>query len=911
MALLSTKTHVPPLTSNLVARPQLFSSLDTLLQPGYKIAIVSAPAGFGKTTLVSQWLRTVPSSFRISWYSVDENDNTLIRFFSYIIAALNNADPSIGVDFFELAEAHPDLTADELTSYMLNQIAASPVNLLLVIDDTHFITSPDIHQALAMLINHLPANLRLVLAGRVDPSMPLARLRARGQLVEIRTQDLRFNVDETQTLLKHTGRLTNPDNSIAEVLNRSTEGWAAGLQMTILALHSEMQQKGGEPEEILNWFDRELNGSHRYILDYLVEEVLNGKPQKVRDFLLRTCMLERFNAELCTALYVEGASVAELQSMLEDLEHANLFIIPLDNHREWYRYHHLFADMLKKQLLHLHPGLEAELHRRAAHWFEQHKMIDEAIKHAYQTKEVAFAQMLVEKYTLDFILRGQITTAMRWLDGFSNEVLLSSPRLCLNRAWALTFTSKTEAAAPILQQTEVLLRNNNEPSSSLKSEIYGLQSFQKSIYGETTEAIHLAQLALKHSPIENTFLQCSSRLFLAIALVRNGKINEAMQTYQLLQSTCKDEDGLAGLAMLEADFLQFTAVYLNSRGETKQAIQLLKEAIRTFENSVTGNRMAATIYLYVGLGKILYTGNQLEEAESTLKVGLSIDSLSLSLAAIDGWLTLWWVKIGQKDYNAARTILNNLESAVKHCDEKIKRLVFLPAALQDLLEGNIPSSADRLKQLGFSDDVEAALANVSDSELMSWRANEYFVYARLLAAQGKSELGLQVLNRMAQAAETFGLDWVLYRTWITQAAIYYHDQQEEIAMEITAKLLEKTAQSVFGAVQIYLSTGEPARSLLLEAKRRSFQPEHVNNLLAAFPAQPPPEAIPNSPETLSEREIEVLTLMAEGLKNQEIADRLVVSLNTVRYHSKNIFGKLGVDNRTAAVAHAREMYLFK
>ncbi len=911
MSLLLTKNHVPILKQNLVTRPRLYSSLDKILQPGQKLVVISAPAGFGKTTFISQWLRSIPGSYRVGWYSLDEKDNTLPRFFSYIVAALRNADPIIGTGFAEEVEAHPELRADELIAYTVNQVAESSNNILLIIDDVHFINSSEIYKALEILIEHLPSNLRLVLAGRVDPSIPLSRWRARGQLIEIRTPDLRFTQDETGYLIRQSAILMSTEDSVIDSLTSSTEGWAAGLHMALLAFQAELKSEGGEPDKILEALVHKLSGSHRYILDYLLEEVLNRESLKVREFLLRTCILERFNADLCAQLCAEETSTLEVQKMLEDLDRANLFIVPLDNHRQWFRYHHLFADMLKKQLKHNHNGLDLELHRKAANWFEKHQMIDEAIEHAHQTSDEQFTKTLLEKHALDFILRGQITTAVRWLNSLSDETILSSPRLCLDRAWVLTFTSQTEVAKVFLNRAEVLIQDKSENALLNKCEILGLQSVQKCIYGELAEGLHLAQLAMQNSPVEDSFLQCSSRMFLAIALIRNGKFDEAMEQYRFIKSYFMDDRGLAGLALLEADFLQYAALSLNNRGETEQAVHLLEETIQIFEHTSTGNRKAATLYLYVGLGRILYTSNQLEKAESAIKTGLRIDSLSRSLTAIDGWVILWWVKIGQREYHSARSIIDHLESSFQNCDENIRRLVILPGALQDLLEGKIESAVKRMEQLGFSDDADGVLANKSDTDLMSWKVNEYFIYARVLAAQGKHLLGMRVLDRMAQAAQNTDMNWVLYRTWLTQAIIYSKNQQKDVAMAIMEKLLSKTSQAIFGAIQIFLSTGEEARNVLLEAQQQGIQPNYVQKLLDAFPSLTYSELIPDSPEILSEREVEVLRLLAEGMKNQEIADRLVVSLNTVRYHTKNIFGKLGVDNRTAAVARGRELTLFE
>jgi LuxR family maltose regulon positive regulatory protein len=639
-----------------------------------------------------------------------------------------------------------------------------------------------------------------------------------------------------------------------------------------------------------------LEGSHHYILDYLLEEVLSRESAPIREFLIRTCLLERFNADSCAALGLEGA-----QQTLTYLERANLFIIPLDGQRVWYRYHHLFADVLQKQLLHTRPGLAPDLHQRAANWFEAHGLVDEALTHTLQTGDPALPLDLVERHALETILQGRIATAARWLDSLPADALLTRPRLCLDRAWALTFTSQTEAALPYLERAEML-----DNTFEARAEIFGLQSYQKSIYGLTAEALRLARLALENSPPDHPFLQCSNRLFLASALVRNGKLDEALKEYRLIQPTCQLQI-LSGLALLEADFLQFVAMYLNARNQAKRAKALLRDAIQTFETAGAGNRQAAALYLYVGLGKILYIENQLAEAERTLEMGLQLEPLSLSLAAIDGWLTLWWVKTGQRDYRAARHILDDLEPAVRHCDEKISRLIQLPGALQDLLEGKITSATTRLENLGFSDQVDEALAQVSDSELMGWRSNEYFVYARVLAARGKSAASLRVLEHMARVAQAFGMDWLLYRTWITQAMVYLQTGQVEVAVDRLAHLLEKTSRLDSGAVQIYLSTGEPARALLKEAARRGLHPEHVARLLSEFPPEPFPARPSNLPEALTERELDVLRLMADGLRNQEIGEKLYISLNTIRYHTTNIFGKLAVDNRTAAVARAREL----
>jgi len=345
---------------------------------------------------------------------------------------------------------------------------------------------------------------------------------------------------------------------------------------------------------------------------------------------------------------------------------------------------------------------------------------------------------------------------------------------------------------------------------------------------------------------------------------------------------------------------------MNASNQGKAAKDLLTKAIQDFDTK-DRNRIAATIHLWVGLGKILYIQNQLAEAERVLEMGLQLDPLSLSLASVDGWLTLWWVKIGQGDYSAARRIIIDLEPSIRLRDEKINRLFIITGALQDLLEGNLPSAVHQIGRIGFTEDAGLALAKVSDSELIGWRSNEFLVYARVLAAQGKIQPSLQVLERMEKVTSAYGLHWIQYRTWITQALVYYQNNQIELAMEIMERLLKHTSRLDSDATRVYLSAGEPVRALLKEAFVRGIQPEYIVQLLAQFSPVLPVHQNHNLVENLSEREMEVLHLMAEGLRNQEIGQKLFISLNTIRYHTKNIFGKLEVSSRTAAVARAREL----
>lgn len=900
---LAAKTQIPVLSPHLVSRPNLHRLLDQCLQNSIQLALISASAGAGKTTLLAEWLQTIPSKWRICWLSLDEEDNHLTRFFSYLTEAIKRSIPGFMGGITSLIEANQTLSTEQIITYLIEQLMDVNNDLLIVLDDYHAILDSEIHQAVKLLIDHLPIHVRLVISGRVEPPLPLARLRARGQLVEVHTDDLRFSLQETASFLKYfpeVSGLISEENKLHQ-LNNSTEGWAAGLQMVALALRREISRHSGDSSKDIEKFIQALGGTHRFIFEYLLEEVLSHETENVRKFLLHTCVLKRFNPAQCVAI-MPTVSLSEARATLVYLERANLFIIPLDDRQEWYRYHHLFADMLEKQLLHNYPDLPPKIHRQVAIWLDQQGMMDEALEHALASGDNNLALDLLEKHTLETILQGKIASATGWMDRLPQEALMTRPRLCLDKAWALSFTTQTEAAIPYLEQAAILSRQK----PAIQAEILGLKSYGKGVYGLTQQAVHLAQQALDLSPADEPFLLCVNHLFLASALVRDGKLDNAMQTYHSIRSTCKSLHKFASLALIEADFLQYAAALMNASNQGKAAKDLLSKAIRDFE-AKDRNQNAATIHLWVGLGKILYIENQLAEAERVLEMGLQLDPLSLSLASVDGWLTLWWVKIGQGDYPAARRILVDLEPSIRHRDEKINRLFTFTGALQDLLEGNLPSAVRQMEHLGFTEDAGEALAKVSDSELIGWCSNEFLVYARILAAQGKIQPSLQVLERMEKVTSANGLHWIRYRTWITQALVYYQNNQIELAMEIMEPLLKQTSRLDSDATRVYLSAGEPVRALLKEAIVRGIQAEYVALLLAQFSPILPIHQNPNLVENLSEREMEVLHLMAEGLRNQEIGQRLFISLNTIRYHSKNIFGKLEVSSRSAAVARAHEL----
>ena len=527
--LLSTKLHIPHPHRELVHRPRLIERLDAGFQG--KLTLVSAPAGYGKTTLVSDWMTR--SQIPAAWLSLDASDNDLARFFSYLIAALQQIHPDIGADIQPILEtdADPPDEIEPLLTALVNDIATSASRFALVLDDYHVITKLRIHRALDFLFDHIPAGMHVVIISRADPPMPLGRLRVQRELTEIREADLRFTLDEATAFLNDLMGLALSNEDVVN-LEARTEGWIAGLQLAALTLQGRPDQH----DQVVA-----ITGSHRHLIDYLVHEVMSRQPEEVRTFLLRTSILEQFNASLCDAVLDEGRNRSK--EILEKLERAHLFLIPLDYRREWYRYHHLFADFLRQRLHETQPEIVPELYIRASQWYEANGMVDQAIQHALAGDDVTRAAQLLDDNVQTFILSSAaVNRVIRWANRLPVEARSKFPRLCIYHAWALQFEYQLEAAESTLTLAETHLAEpgvlpKSFPASQITSHAAAVRVYMALHRAEFDRAVDLALAALRALPEEDTdqvrILRGAITLGLGIGYFELGRMEAA---YQALQS---------------------------------------------------------------------------------------------------------------------------------------------------------------------------------------------------------------------------------------------------------------------------------------------------------------------------------------------------------------------------------------
>jgi LuxR family maltose regulon positive regulatory protein len=529
LTLLTTKLYIPPPLPNLVERPRLVKRLDEGLRLGHRLTLISAPAGFGKTTLVSDWLRK--TDFPVAWLSLDESDNDPARFLIYFIAALSRVEgtgSTFGKGALTMLQSSQPPATDVVLTALINEVAAFPDRIILVLDDYQTIASSSVDDALTFLLENLPPRMHLVIATREDPHLPLARLRAQGQLTELRATDLRFSSSEAAEFLNQAMDLDLSTEHIA-ALEARTEGWIAGLQLAAISMQGRKDATS---------FINSFSGSHRFILDYLIEEVLGQQSEHVQTFLLQTAILDRLTGSLCDA--VCGASCEDTgqddgRTTLEMLEHANLFLVPLDEERRWYRYHHLFADLLRQRLHQTQPDWVPALHRRASGWYQDHGFVDEAIEHALRGEDFTRAAHLIEKYADALWQRGEHITVSNWTNALPDSLVRERPYLCVYHAWALQLTGQFDAAEARLSAAEEALtsfcQENDADAKTIRGHVHSHRAYLTFIRGEHAKTINYARQALEQLPPEATVIRTQTALYLGVAYRFQGELQAALDIF--------------------------------------------------------------------------------------------------------------------------------------------------------------------------------------------------------------------------------------------------------------------------------------------------------------------------------------------------------------------------------------------
>jgi ATP/maltotriose-dependent transcriptional regulator MalT len=904
--LLATKLHVPRSRPGLVARPRLLARLAEGMERD--LVLLCTPAGFGKTSLMAEWARAAQRP--VVWLSLDDGDNDPARFWRHIAAALDPVHPGIAGRVAALLPGLPPASLEAVVTTVVNELAEVADEVVLVLDDYHLVHAQLVHASLGFLLEHLPESLRLVLASRADPPLPLARLRARGQLAELRERDLRFTQEEAAALLREAAGPEVSEAAVAALAGR-TEGWAAGLQLAALSLRGHPDPAG---------FVATFSGSHRYVLDYLAEEVLDRQPEPLRRFLLQTSVLERLSGPLCDAVTGRAGS----QQLLEQVEAANLFLVPLDEVRGWWRYHQLFADLLQARLLQERPGAVPGLHRAAAAWCEDHGLADDAVRHALAAGDAAWAARLIEQHFDRFLRRAEEATVDRWLQTLPAELVRSRPRLRHAQAvWALLGGRMEEAESLLADAEQALAASEDEPYepsvgraasvvANLPAAIALVRAELARRRGDAERVATFGQQALGLLTENDRALRLHADWVLAVADWQGGRLAEAEHALEGVVA----EQRAAGEGYLAVRPACDLGQVRRARGHLSAALRIYQQALESA--SEDGRPLPFAGLAQVGMAEVLYERGELEAALAHATEGARLCrqlayTLSTPLPLVAALAILTWIRQAQGDPAGALHAMGEAE--------RIK----LSSAVVDLFN---PVPALRARLALAHGEVTEAVRWAQDSGLdpddpLSYpREREYIMLVRVLVATGERGRALGLLERLRSLAVAQGRVGSIIQVLVLQAVALESSGDERAALAALAEALALAAPE--GYLRVFVDEG-PALAALLRrlvttpAKARAVQvpPAYLGRLLDAFElagqAIIPPGGRPADvlAVPLSARELEVLALLSTGNPNQAIAEELVITLDTVKRHVTHIFEKLGVTNRTQAVIRARELGLLR
>jgi LuxR family transcriptional regulator, maltose regulon positive regulatory protein len=891
-SLVYTKLRPSQARPELVARPQLTAKLER--EPGRKLTLISAPAGFGKTTLLVEWLKEREDGDRsVAWVSLDEGDNDPVRFLSYLVAALRR---TVGEEFGEgvlaaLRSPEPPRMEAVLGAFV-NELADLPGEVGVVLDDYHVIDSESVHRIVSFLLEHLPPNVHLVVSTRIDPPLPLVRLRARNQMTELDAADLTFTPEEAASFLHTVMGLDLSAEDVA-ALEERTEGWIAGLQLAALSMRERKDVSG---------FIRSFSGSHRDVLDYLAEEVLERQPGQVREFLLVTSIAEHLTGTLCDA--ITGHS--DGQEMLERLERENLFVVQLDEERRWYRYHHLFADFLRGRLKRESPESAGELHLRASGWYKGNGHLAEAIGHALSAPDHDLAARLIEEGVEGAVERGEGTTALRWLEALPTEAKRLRPRLFVEHAVALVITGRPDDAEPLLKEAERAAEGDGEDGQFLLGFASTVRSWRARLRGDAPEAVELARRGLSLLPEGEAHVRNYAAVRMGDALRTVGDFTAADEAYaeaaEIGRAAHHAYGRLAGMVM--------HARVLSEQGRLREADEAFRGALRLLTEEGFELSPAAGI-VYIGMADLRYERDDLDGAERELERGMELAERTGDVSTLVwAYVTLSRNKRARGDEGGALERAHQAERVARDSGADLQIAIALAWMTRLLLGRGDLTEAVALKQERAAKADDAADAA---------RVVDRLTSARLLHAQGRHREALPLLEELGKTAETAGRTGDLIEILALQALALWAGSKKERAVSTLAEALALAAPE--GFVRTFVDEGQPMAEIfsgMLEAQQRGHPdspprvPAHyIRKLLAALERDYSSATLPvaDLPEPLTERELEVLRLIASGKSNRRIATELFVSVGTVKTHLNNLYRKLGAHSRTQALARARELKL--
>lgn len=902
MPILATKLYIPLPRTKVVLRPRLIERLNEGLDR--KLTLISASAGFGKTTLVSEWVAGCDRP--VAWLSLDEGDNDFLRFLTHLVAALQTISENIGGGAVSaLKSPQPPLTESILT-ILINDISALSHKFVLVLDDYHAIDAKPIDDALIFLLEHLPPQMHLVIATRENPQLPLGRLRARGHLTELRAADLRFTPGEAATFLNQVMGFGLTLDEITVLENR-TEGWIAGLQLAALSLHGR---------EDIPAFIRAFAGDNRYIVDYLVEEVLQRQPDHVRSFLLQTSILDRLHGPLCDAVTGQEEGNAQLDA----LERGNFFVVPLDDRRRWYRYHHLFAAVLSAHLRADHPDQVAELHRRASTWYEQHGLAADAIRHALAAEDFARAADLVELALPAMQRSRQEAAVLGWLKELPDELVHCRPVLSVGYAWALLAGGEFDVAeqrlrdaerwlettADLLERREVSLAVmvvvDEEGFRGLPATIALYRAAHAQALGDIPATIQYARRVLDLVPDDDPLRRGSAAALLGLASWTRGDLEAAYRTFA---------DGMANVQV--AGGISDAIGGAIALADIRITQGRLRQAMRTYERGLQiaaehgEPAMRGTADMYVGMSELYREHDDLHAAAQHLLSSKEQGEHTGFPQNRYRWrVAMARLREAQGDLDGALDLLREAEHLyVSDFFPNVRPVAALKTRVL-VAQGKLGEAHDWVREHDLS----------ARDNLSYLREFEHITLARVLLARYKSDRtdgsmieAMGLLERLLQAAEEGERTGSAIEILVLQALA--HHMQGDISAALVPLERVLTLAEPEGYVRIFVDEGRPMAALLEAALKQGIALNYVRHLLTAFgKADGRPPAKPVVSEPLSERERDVLRLLGTDLSGPDIARELKVSLNTLRTHTKNIYDKLEVNNRRAAVRRAKDLDLF-
>lgn len=909
MPLIRSKLSAPQIRAGLVARPQLFRQLEEGTSAPF--TLVCAPAGYGKTALLTDWIAHLKEDLNspnliIGWVSLDNEDNDPIHFLTYLVAAIETGDAEISIDARRMLQSNTEPPIQTILSVLINDLERLALPIFIVLDDYHAITNKIIHESMAFFLDHLSSNVHLILATRSDPPIPLARLRIRRQMVEVRATDLRFSYEEAESLFNEMLglRLTPKDMTYLE---ERTEGWIAGLQMAALALRSISPTKTEE----ISFFVRNFAGSNRYILDYLVEEVLNHQPQEIQDFLLQTSILTSLSGPLCDA--VTGIRSQESkketrssQPILEYLERSNLFLVSLDPDRAWYRYHHLFADLLRVRLEQNAPQQVPELHMRASEWYEQNQRFQEAIAHALRALDYGRAYRLIEVLVEERMhAQSGITPLWVWIRQLPPEIVLTRPWLCIMQAMSAMFLNDVDKIEPFLKATEQAIHPDDRPDlhKTWQGHIACLRAYIADVHNDVPRTIEMAHRALRCLQPDDPATQAFAKYLLGRAYYLCGDFSKALAT--LTENVHESIE--ANLANVIAPSLSMLSIIYRTKGKLRKSLDLTEDG-RAYIESYDPRRVTIGGLAFVGQAIVLHEWNNLDEAEGTISRSLELCKPWTSPSATCRcYMVLARVLQSQGKETAAA-------EALRWAEESIRGRSPFPEVLSDLDAARVGFwlATDQLSKASqwaqeWQESVQSEAAFFIPREL-----NE-ITLSRVLIAEGSFDAALQILERLASATESAGRIGYFIQIRNLQALTFHNQGKQASALETLEKSLALAKPE--GYIRTYVDEGERMREMLLTYVRTTSSGNklYAKKLLQAFTASGSVGASGGSStnliEPLTPREIEILQAMAEGLSNRQIAEKFILAEGTVKFYVHAVLVKLGVHSRTQAILEAKKQNL--